>query len=121
MTGKAWSIDWRFEKPAVCFNCGRDAVQAIRMLPVTTTVTCTSCGAERVYNIHGTYVATPIPVLPEHRHKYDIWHFDRDAACPNHGGEARHRVTIDEYVATIVCPVCQFVHLYNFALFNRRK
>lgn len=121
MAGRAWSIDWIFEKKAVCFNCGNDAAQRIEMLPVKTTVTCTSCGAERVYNIHGTYVATPLQALPEHRHRYDIWRFCKDAVCPNHGAIAPHDVTIDEYVATIVCPVCHFVHLYDFALFNRVK
>lgn len=59
MAGKARSIDWKFEKRAVCFNCGADAVQKIQLLPVKTTVTCMNCGAARLYNIHGTYVATP--------------------------------------------------------------
>lgn len=121
MAGKAWSIDWIFEKKAVCFNCGVEAAQKIEMLPVKTTVTCTNCGAERVYNIHGTYVATPIHSLPAHKHKYDIWRFDKEAVCPNHGAIARHEVTVDEYVSTIVCPVCHFTHLYDFAFFSRVK
>jgi hypothetical protein len=28
-------------------------------------------------------------------------------------------VTVDEYAATILCPVCHFMHLYEFALFDR--
>jgi DNA-directed RNA polymerase subunit RPC12/RpoP len=121
MAGKAWSIDWEFEKRAVCFNCGADAVQKVELLPVKTTVTCANCGARRLYNIHGTYVASPADTLPVHRHKYDVWHFDREAVCPNHGGAARHAVMVDEFVATIVCPVCNFLHLYEFALFERKK
>jgi uncharacterized CHY-type Zn-finger protein len=119
MAGKAWSIDWNFEKRTVCFNCGTDAVQRVEMLPVKTTVTCEHCGAERVYNIHGTYVATPIDARPVHRHKYDTWRFTRDAVCPNHGGIARHEVTVDEYAAVILCPFCHFMHLYEFALYDR--
>ena len=121
MAGKAWSIDWEFEKRAVCFNCGADAVQKIQLLPVKTTVTCMNCGAARLYNIHGTYVATPADTLPVRQHKYDTWHFAREAVCPNHGGAARHDVIVDEFLATIVCPVCHFMHLYEFALFDRVK
>ena len=119
MAGKAWSIDWDFEKRAVCFSCGADAAQKIELLPVKATVTCTSCGARRLYNIHGTYVATPADARPVHQHQYDTWHFAREALCPNHGGLAVHAVTVDEFVATIVCPVCHFLHLYEFALFER--
>jgi len=119
MAGKNWSIDWKFETGAVCFNCGKDAVQEVEMLPVKTTVTCRNCGATRVYNIHGTYVATPVDTRPVRKHRYDTWHFARDAVCPNHGGEARHEVTVDEYAAIILCPVCRFMHLYEFALFDR--
>ncbi len=119
MASKAWSIDWKFEKDAVCFNCGADAVQDVEMLPVKTTVTCRHCGATRIYNIHGTYVATPVDAGTVHRHKYDTWRFAKDAVCPNHGGEACHAVTVDEYDAIILCPVCHFMHLYKFALFDR--
>lgn len=119
MAGKAWSIDWTFERRAICFNCSVDAVQRIEMLPVKTTVTCENCGAERVYNIHGSYVATPVDVQPVRKHQYDIWRFTREAVCPNHGDIARHDVTIDEYMATILCPVCHFLRLYEFAFFNR--
>jgi len=121
MPGESWLIDWKFEKKAVCFNCGVDAAQVVEMLPVMTTVTCSNCSAERIYNIHGTYVATPVQAHPVHRHKYDVWSFEKEARCPNHGGVARHEVTVDEFVATIFCPACNFTHLYDFALFKRVK
>jgi transcription elongation factor Elf1 len=119
MAGKSWNIDWSFDKQAVCFNCGKDAVQAIRMLPVATTVTCTNCGAERIFNIHGTFATNCNIETPERKYKYEVWQFTKHARCPNCGNESDHKVTIDEYKATAVCPVCCFTHLYNFTVFTR--
>lgn len=121
MAGKAWNIDWEFEKRAACFNCGAEAVQKVELLPVKTTVTCANCGAERLYNIHGTYVATPVDARPVRKHKYDTWHFAREAVCANHGAAALQEVTVDEFVTTIVCPVCHFLHLYEIALYDHVK
>ena len=89
------------------------------MVPVTTSVTCTHCGAVRVYNIRGTFMAAEDRQMPVHKHRYDVWRFTKEAACPHHGGPADHRVTLDEYMASIVCSECGFTHLYDFALFDR--
>ncbi len=121
MAGQLWNIDWSFGKRAVCFNCGEDAVQAVEVLPVVTTVTCTNCGAERIFNIHGTFTTECRIETPGHKHKYDVWHLEKRAGCPNCGNEAEHKVTIDEYHVTAVCPVCCFTHIYNFNVFTRGK
>jgi transcription elongation factor Elf1 len=121
MPGKSWNIDWRFDKHAVCFNCGKDAVQAIEMLPVATTVTCTNCGAERIYNIHGTFATNCTLETPDQKCKYDVWQFTKQARCPNCGSESEHKVTMDEYKVSAVCPVCCYTHLYRFNVFTRGR
>jgi transcription elongation factor Elf1 len=121
MAGLSWSIDWDFEKRAVCFNCGADVVQKVKVLPVITTVTCTNCGAERIFNVHGTF-ATSCDIKTEPRkHKYDVWHFTRNAKCPHCGNMSDHSVTMDEFKSVITCPVCCFTHLYNFSVYTRGR
>lgn len=121
MAGASWSIDWDFEKKAVCFNCKRDAVQKIKMLPVMANVACSNCGAERIYSIHGTFGGTcDLETVPRKR-KYDVWRFTKKARCPSCGNESEHDIFMDEFKSSAVCPACCFTHLYRFNVFTRGK
>jgi len=106
---------------AVCYNCGKNALQAIRMLSVSTTITCTNCGAERIYNIHGSFETNCNIETDDLKRKYDVWHFAKMARCPGCGDESEHKVTIDEYNVSSICPDCCFTRLYKIAIFTHVK
>ena len=113
-------IKWDFSKEAECFNCHNAAAQRVEITQTETTVTCSSCGAERHYVIHGFFVADKKPDFEadKARRKYDLWKFARSAKCANCLQQADQEIIIDEFKGAVVCPLCLFTRIFKFSVYN---
>jgi Zn finger protein HypA/HybF involved in hydrogenase expression len=111
---------WEFKKEVECFNCHKVAAQIVDIMPTEIVVTCANCGAERLYVIHGFFVANEKPDFEADRprRKYDLWEFRRSAKCANCLKETEHEIVIDEFKGAIVCPSCLFTHIYKFSVYS---
>ncbi|MCD1295379.1 hypothetical protein CUJ83_10250 [Methanocella sp. CWC-04] len=114
---------WELQKESRCYNCHKDAIQIIQILPTETTVTCSNCGARRYYTIHGIYASDKKTSFEDTRfkRKYDRWEFIRTARCSNCGNKTDHEIVIDEYRTGIVCPSCFYTHVYNISMYDKPK
>lgn len=110
---------WEFDKESKCFNCHEVAIQKIEMIPSETVVTCTNCGAERHYAVHASFEGMEKPDFEADgmKRKYDLWKFMRNDICSNCFNRTDNEITIDEYKAAAVCPLCLFTRLYKFSMF----
>ena len=115
---------WDFNRDALCFQCRKEVVQRIQVLPDEIIVTCSDCGAERRYRLERSLVT---------RHKprfagadipgpgQDAWKFLREARCPNCRNRALHEFTIGEHMASIACPACSYLRKYAFHGYSRSR
>jgi DNA-directed RNA polymerase subunit RPC12/RpoP len=113
-------INWEFNKEAECFNCHKVSAQRVEIIPTETIVTCTNCGAERRYTIHGFFVAGKKADFEADRarRKYDLWKFIRNAKCANCLKQTEQEVTLDEFKSVVVCPSCLFTRIYKFNVYS---
>jgi DNA-directed RNA polymerase subunit RPC12/RpoP len=120
MSDRPWITKWDFEKEAECFNCHRVVTQKVEIISNKMTVTCTGCGAERFYVIHGFFVARDKPDFEadKPRRKYDIWKFSRNAKCANCLRQTDQEIMIDEFKGAVVCPSCLFTRIYKFSVYS---
>lgn len=83
-------------------------------------MTCTNCGAERRYTIHGFFVAKKKPDFEADRasRKYDLWKFTRNAKCANCLEQTEQEVTLDEFKGAIICPSCLFTRIYKLNVYS---
>jgi Zn finger protein HypA/HybF involved in hydrogenase expression len=111
---------WEFEKEADCYNCHKVAIQKVEIIPTETVVTCSNCGAERRYVIHGFYLADRMPELDTDmsKRKYDIWKFARNAKCSNCLKLTDQEITLDEFKGVVVCPSCLFTRIYRISVYK---
>jgi hypothetical protein len=123
MAGKAWSIDWEFEKRAVCLNRGTDAVQKVELLPVKTTVTCANRGAERHYTLHRVDLPDEKPVFEKagYRLLHDVWDPDYATRCSNCGNCVDNEVNVDERRIRTFYPECYFTRSYEFNMYTESR
>ena len=114
---------WDFNRDALCFQCRKEVVQRIQVLPDEIMVTCAGCGAERRYRLERT-------LLAGHRHGSgadapcpgpDAWRFIREARCLHCRKRTMHAVAIDEHTASITCPACSFSRIYTFHGYSRSR
>ncbi len=112
---------WEFEKEADCYNCHKVAVQKVEVVPTQTVVTCSNCGAERRYVIHGFYVADRMPEFDSDKakRKYDIWKFVKNVKCSNCLEQTDQEITLDEFKGVVVCPSCLFTRIYKISVYKR--
>jgi hypothetical protein len=114
MAGEASMNKWEFKKDVTCFFCKKNATQLIEIFPVETIVTCTNCGAERHYTIHGTLLSGHKDLFTGTKRKYDLWEFVKFDKCGYCGDKGENRVLVDEYKVGIICPSCTQTRIYNF-------
>ncbi|MDK2989409.1 hypothetical protein [Methanoculleus sp.] len=97
-----------------CYRCGEAADQVIKAVSAQAQVTCSSCGATRIFvprfeNIGATWVCTPLG-------RYDIWRIEADAACKYCGVAGPHDLTIGYGHLATRCRNCGYAHFYRFNL-----
>ncbi len=114
---------WDLEKEAPCYKCHRGTIQLIEVGPANATVTCTHCGAERHYTVHGVD-------RPEHRapfesegfrRAHDVWDLRYVGRCLNCGNCVENEVNVDERRIRTVCPECYFTRSYDFNMFSEPR
>jgi Zn finger protein HypA/HybF involved in hydrogenase expression len=120
MVEKSLITKWEFEKEAKCYNCHSVAMQKLEIEPSDATVTCTNCGAERLYVIHGFYVANGMPDFntDSAKRKYDLWTFTKNVKCSNCLKQTDQEITLDEFRGVVVCPSCLFTRVYKLSVYK---
>ncbi len=99
----------------VCYNCGVDADQVIKVVSQKGEVICANCGATRVFvpRVEGYDV-------PEGTHthigRYDVWKLKTDAICKKCGVHGVHDLVVGANHLSTRCHNCGYAHFYKFDL-----
>jgi len=97
-----------------CYHCGKDADQVIKAVPYQAQVSCSNCGATRIFvpriqdvNKPGSFTRIGC---------YDLWNLVTDASCRNCKVHGPHDLAIGCNHFTVRCRNCGFTHFYKFNL-----
>jgi len=98
----------------VCYNCGTEADQVIKVVSSQAQVVCSHCGATRIFLPliegpveEGTH--TPLG-------RYDLWKLEPEATCKNCGVNGPHDLIVGTSHMTTMCHNCGYSHFYRFNL-----
>jgi uncharacterized Zn finger protein len=99
---------------ARCYQCGELADQQIKAVPYQALVSCTNCGATRIF----------VPRIEDVTKEgsftrigcFDTWSLRESAPCRNCRTTGPHDITIGCNHFTVRCRSCGFTHFYKFDL-----
>jgi len=98
----------------ICYHCGKDADQVIKAVPYQAQVSCSHCGATRIFVPRIEDVTKPGSFTKIGC--YDLWNLVSEARCRNCKVLGPHDLAIGCSHFTVRCRNCGFTHFYKFNL-----
>ncbi|NYT05750.1 MAG: hypothetical protein GKC04_05185 [Methanomicrobiales archaeon] len=99
----------------VCYHCGEDVDQIIKVVSPQAQVVCSNCGATRIFTPRTEDRERHEEVFT-HIGEHEIWNLDATATCKNCGVTGPHDMIVGSHHLTTRCRNCGYAHYYRFDL-----
>jgi len=97
-----------------CYHCRKSADQHITVMPNRSDVSCTNCGATRVFvPLNEDIDMDQVFAKPG---RWPVWALEAPALCRNCGVDGPHDLVVSCRNIKVRCRNCRFTHLYRFNL-----
>lgn len=97
-----------------CYHCGEDADQIIKAVSAQAQVSCSACGATRIFIPR--FENSRVPGACTLIGRYDLWTLEAEGRCKNCGVTGPHDLAIGSNHFTTRCRNCGYAHFYRFNL-----